>query len=150
MKLAVHQPNYLPYLGFFDKARQVDVFVLLDDVQFTTRGYTNRNRIKSPSGSKWLTVPVKRQQDQSIKDVRIDEGKKWQRIHLNTLKHMYGKAPHYQELEDLLQSVYSTDWKFLAKLNTVLIKKVFDFLDINPEIKISSELNIRVNEPTTR
>ena len=75
MKVAIHQPQYLPWLGYFDKIDQVDCFVLLDDVQFKKNEWQNRNRIKTPQGWQWLTVPVIHRFPQRIDEVRIPPGK---------------------------------------------------------------------------
>ena len=130
MKCAVHQPNFLPYLGFFDKARQVDIFVILDDVQFTSPGFTNRNRIKTPTGSKWLTVPIQGDKRAPINQTLVSEGIKWRKSHLTTLKHMYGKSKYYKSLEPFLLEVYNQNWKLLVDFNFKLLKWCFELFNI--------------------
>ena len=93
--LSVLQPGYLPWLGFFDQMRQCDVFVLYDDVQFDKHGWRNRNRVKSPQGVQWLTVPVRHKGlgKQKIIDVEIDNTTVWGRKHVATIQQCYAKAP---------------------------------------------------------
>src|SRR5262245_54186546 len=104
--LAVLQPGYLPWLGFFDQLLRSDVFVLSDDVQFDKHGWRNRNRVKSPTGPVWLTVPVRHKGlgFPSILDVEIVPGR-WAGKHISTLKQLYTRAPfakrYLPELEEL-------------------------------------------------
>jgi hypothetical protein len=77
--LAAHQPQYLPWLGFFDKLAQADVFVLLDTVQFKKNEWQNRNRIKGPTGPQWLTVPVRHRFPQTIAEVEVPPDDPWSR-----------------------------------------------------------------------
>ncbi len=142
MKLTVHQPNFLPYLGFFDKIRQVDIFVVMDDVQYTKRGFTNRNRIKKPDGAMWLTVPVKSERDSLVNEVRISNHVDWKSRHLKTLEHMYSKAGHFDEVFPVIQDVYSQDWSLLSDLNIEMIRRCFYFLGITVRMVMSSSLDI--------
>ncbi len=102
--LSAHQPCYLPWLGFFDKVRRSDTFVLLDDVQFSTGrdNYVNRVRVKSPAGVKWLTLPLDMagHLDKSIAEMTVLPG--WREQHLRTLREYYRGAPHLDILDMLL------------------------------------------------
>ena len=150
MKVAVHQPNFLPYLGFFDKARQVDVFVILDDVQFTHGGFTNRNQIKTPQGTMWLTVPIQSMKLTSINRILIARDAKWRRTHLKSYQHMYGKAVHYELLESSLIDIYNQEWEYLLDFNFALLKWCFELLEINVDVKFSSTLKINATTGTER
>src|SRR6184192_3437498 len=107
--LAVLQPGYLPWLGFFDQLQRSDVFVYYDDVQYDKHGWRNRNRIKSPSGPHWLTVPVRHSGLgwPPISAVEIESGAPWARKHLGTIRQCYARAPYTDrylaELGELLQ-----------------------------------------------
>jgi hypothetical protein len=143
--VAAHQPNFAPWLGFFDKARSADVLVLLDTVQFIKRGYQNRTRVKAPSGPQWLTVPVisKGRYDQATKDVEIDESTRWRAVHLRTLQSTLAKAPHYDALLDAVRPVYDrADLHRLAELNVALIRTVVQRLGIDTRLVLASELPV--------
>ena len=107
--LAVLQPGYLPWLGFFDQVRRADHFVFYDDVQFDKHGWRNRNRVKSGKGPVWLTVPVRARgrMGQRINEVEIAEGVPWARKHLQTIEQLYAQSPYRSlylpELSELLQ-----------------------------------------------
>src|SRR2546428_602993 len=98
MVVTIHQPEHLPWLGFFDKVRQADVFVILDHVRYRKRYFQNRNRIRAEHGAIWLTVPVhvKGMFHQPINEVRIDnEGNpRWREKCWNSIVQNYRKAPH--------------------------------------------------------
>ena len=100
-KGAIIQSNYLPWKGYFDMINDVDLFVFMDDVQFTTRDWRSRNRIKTQHGALWLTVPVGARRNRLIQDVVINQSK-WQQLHHKNLIHHYGKTPYFKYVEALL------------------------------------------------
>ena len=125
--VAIHQPNYLGNLPFFHKIKKSDVFVFLDNVQYTKNGWTNRNKIKVPRGTQWLTVPILHKHNQLIKDVRIDNSTDWRKKHLKTFEMNYKKAPCYYPVMDLIDHIYyEREWKYLANLNIALINEITD------------------------
>jgi hypothetical protein len=143
--VAAHQPNFAPWLGFFDKTQHADVLVLLDTVQFIKRGYQNRTRVKGPQGPQWLTVPVrsKGRYDQLTCDVEIDESTDWRRAHLRTLHGLLAKAPHRDALLDVVESVYAQALgPRLVDLNLALISAVVERLDIPTRLVRASELDV--------
>src|ERR1035437_9913354 len=105
MILAVHQPQYLPWLGYFHKIANCDLFLFLDDVQYKKREFQNRNRIKTPSGDLWLTIPVitKGHFTQNIKDVQINKEEKWESQHWDSIVQNYSKAAHFAEHKEFFQ-----------------------------------------------
>lgn len=130
MIVAVDQPNYIPWKGYFDMIHDVDLFIFYNDVQYTTRDWRNRNIIKTPNGAKWLTVPVCRgARDRRICDVEIADSA-WQRIHYETIRFAYGKAPYFKKYKDFLEDVYlDHEWKYLRELDEYMIKTIAtDFL----------------------
>src|SRR4029079_10372519 len=92
--VAVLQSNYLPWKGYFDIIHDADLFIFYDDVQYTKNDWRNRNRIKAPGGTAWLTVPVGQALDRRICDVEIREHH-WQLKHWRTLQQCYGQSPHF-------------------------------------------------------
>src|SRR5271165_4733665 len=104
MRVGIIQPNYIPWRGYFDFIASVDVFIVLDDVQYTVRDWRNRNRIKTPAGLRWLSVPVKQSRGDLICEVRIDEASRWRDDHLNAMRQNYEKCPHYAKYFDLFRT----------------------------------------------
>lgn len=117
--LVVLQPGYLPWLGFFDQLRRADVFAYYDDVQFDKHGWRNRNRIKTPGGPLWLTVPVLHSGKgrPKIVDTLIDTRASWQRKHVASLKQYYGRAPHAARYLPEIEEVLGRPWTHLADLD---------------------------------
>jgi hypothetical protein len=140
--LAVLQPGYLPWLGFFDQLRRSDVFVLYDDVQYDKNGWRNRNRIKSPKGPHWLTVPVRVSLGQRILDVEIDNRQTWARKHLGTIEQFYKKAPFFGTYFPALEATLTRTWDKLVDLDAALISQMASWLGIETEIVRCSELGV--------
>jgi WbqC-like protein len=142
--VSAHQPNFAPWLGFFDKALHSDVLVLLDTVQFIKRGYQNRARIKTSTGPQWLTVPVisKGRYDQATRDVEIDETAAWRAVHLRTLQTVLARAPYRDELLAVVEPIYGRDdLHLLTDLNMEIIRAVADRLGIATRLVLASELS---------
>ncbi|MDI6739255.1 MAG: WbqC family protein [Candidatus Edwardsbacteria bacterium] len=145
MVLSAHQPNYLPWPGFFQKMARCDVFVLLDAVQYARRSYTARCLVKGADGKKhWLTVPVFKtgRYHQTVAEVEIDNQDPWQNTHRRTLESVYAKAPYFREHQWLLDLAYGKPWNSLCELNTALITALAERLDIKPRIVRLSELSV--------
>jgi len=119
MIVAIHQPVYLPWLGFFHKMRSSDVFVFLDDVPFSKNSVENRNLIKTPQGKLWLTVPVRTvgRYGQLIRDVEIDNSQNWAEKHWKSLSMNYRKARFYSTHAPFFETLYSKDWSKLMHLS---------------------------------
>ncbi len=130
-KVAVLQSNYLPWKGYFDIIHDVDEFIFYDEVQFTKNDWRNRNRISTPSGIQWLTIPTFGSTTQCIDEVHT-AGSKWQRKHFNTLVTYYSKAPFFSKYRDFLEDFYlAREWENLSQLNRYLITHIAgDFLGI--------------------
>ncbi len=141
--LAAHQPQYLPWLGFFDKVAQADIFVLLDNVQFKRREWQNRNRIKGATGPQWLSVPVKQQLGQTIAEVEISDTKPWARKHMRALELNYGRAAHFEEVMTTIAAILKQPHTHLATLNIELIGKLTGHLDIDTRMVLCSETEAR-------
>jgi hypothetical protein len=116
--VAAHQPAYLPWLGYFDKLRHVDLFVFMDAVQFTKGNYQNRNKIKTPQGPLWLTVPVKSKGrlSSTICETPVDQQANWATKHLQAIHANYRRASNYQHLFPALQKLYAAQHDKLGEL----------------------------------
>ncbi len=134
----IHQPQYFPYLGFFHKLSQADVFVVMDSVEFLRRGLQHRNKIKTAQGEQWLTVPVLHRQHQLIQEVKINREFPWSRKHWGTLCTNYSPAPYFDHYAPALQRLLCQDWDSLGDLNLALIHWVMDQLELAmPVVKLS-------------
>jgi len=148
--VAVHQPQYLPWIGYFDKMRRADVFCYLNDVQYKKNEWQNRNRIKTAQNWQWLTVPVRYRFPEQINEVQINNTIRWNKKHLQALITNYNRAPYFKAYSSIFEDIFSKEWDFISELNIHLIERLKDALQL-PEKKtiISSQLNLR-DEPTDR
>ncbi len=138
MIISIHQPNFLPWLGYFHKIRMADVHVFLDDVQFTKNSYINRTRIKTPNGPYWLTVPVKVTLGMKINEVGISD-RRWLEKACKTIECFYKKTPHFDFLYEELVMALSANYENLASMNIALIKKICDLLGLEKTFVCSSD-----------
>ena len=143
VKGAIIQSCYLPWKGYFDIINDVDLFVFLDDVQYTARDWRNRNSIKTRQGLLWLTVPVGTKRNRLIQDVTINQHE-WQNKHYKSIKHHYGKATHYQHIEPLMQRIYAEHvWGNLSELNQFITREIAQhFLGIDTEFINAASLHV--------
>jgi hypothetical protein len=150
--LAIVQSNYIPWKGYFDMIRRADEFVLYDDVQYTRRDWRNRNRIKTPQGITWLTIPVevKGKYYQAVKDTKISDPH-WGRTHWRTLCHCYGGAPHFKGCQELFESLYlGCRHEFLSDINRDWIKAICRQLGIGTRISQSMDYHLSEPDPSHR
>src|SRR5262245_29725715 len=128
MKIAIHQPHFLPWLGYLHRMAQVDAFVLLDHVQFERRNYQNRTMIRMNGEARWLTVPVvQRSQKERIIDKEVDNSggeRWWGRTVMSTLQHTYGRTEHFRQYLPALREVIETPRARLVDVNQATL----DFL----------------------
>lgn len=140
--VAIHQPNYLPWAGYFYKMLACDDFVFLDDVVLATRSFSNRNRVKTKDGTKWLTVPCTHTWGETlIKDVSIAD-QKWQKKHLRTLEESYRRAPYLDDYMPSLTEIILTNNTGLCDLNVRLIKQIAEWLNVSCSFHKSSEFGV--------
>lgn len=141
----VEQPSYLPWLGYFDLMAQADVWVWLDDVQYTKRDWRNRNRVAAKEEAEWLTIPVRSsgRYDQEIRGVEIDYGRSWRRKHLATLDRCYGRAPHFGCVRDLIEEAFASQPTLLADLVIHLGESLAKLLGLAPEFRRSSAMALQ-------
>lgn len=128
--VAVLQSNYIPWKGYFDIIHDADLFVFYDDVQFTKNDWRNRNRIKTPKGTEWLTIPVGQDISRLICEVTLPDAR-WAKVHWKTLSQNYARAPHFARYRELFESIYlGREWKSLSELNRHLIEAISSELGI--------------------
>jgi WbqC-like protein family len=139
--VAIVQSNYLPWKGYFDLINSVDEFILYDEVQYTRRDWRNRNRIKTPKGLEWITVPVnvKGQYTAPIRNIGIAE-RDWGRRHWTTIVYNYGRAAHFRTYEKTLEQAFvgAAD-THLSALNRRLLELVCGLLGIETPLRWSWE-----------
>jgi len=140
MILAAHQPQFMPWLGYFDKMLRSDVFVLLDNVQFKKNEWQNRNRVLMNGAPSWLTVPVLHHFPQNINEVEVNSAGDWKSKHLKTLAQCYGRTPFFEETYSLAQGVYAPEWKLLSPLNLASLEMLKAALEIKTRLVLSSTL----------
>lgn len=145
MIVTIHQPNYAPWTGFFDKLAQADMFVLLDTVPFTKGGFQNRVKVLGANGPQWLTVPVltKGLLGQATSQVRVDDLKGWRETHLKTLRTLYGKAPHADAALGIVEASLGLNTDLLAELCVDLITRVVTGFGLDTKLVVASDLTAR-------
>lgn len=149
MLVAIHQPNFLPWLGYFDRMLEADLFVLLDHVQFERRNYQNRALIRLEDEERWLTVPVVQlSQKERIIEKRVDNPadvsgtRWWGPNHFNTLRYAYRKAPFFDLYAPALQRILTSRWDKLVDLNIALLEVAREALAIDTPLVRSSTLDV--------
>lgn len=144
MKIAILQPNYIPWKGVFDLIDQVEVFVFYDDVQYTVKDWRNRNIIKTSHGDKWLSVPVihKGKRNQLIHEAKINNNENWQKKHYKSIKLAYSNAEYFDEYHYILEELYlKNSWSKIANLDIFSTKLIAKALGINVDWVRAKDLN---------
>jgi len=137
MKIAIHQPQYMPWIGYFNKIAQSDVFVFLDDVQFKKNEWQHRNRIRNSQNWQWLSIPNSYSFPQLITEVKIINNE-WQKKHLRSLQICYGKAPFYKEYINKFEIFYSQSWDTIDRVSIDSTRLLLKILGINVQTEVSS------------
>ena len=150
MIVSVHQPQYLPWLGYFDKISRADVFVLLDNVQFKKNEWQNRNRIKTAQGTQWLTVPVRYRFPQLMNTVEINDIERWQHRQRQALLSNYRRAPFWATLEGFFEEIFSGDWRTISELNVFVVTRLAQILGIETPLHMASNLPSFPEHPDQR
>ena len=141
-RVAIIQSSYIPWKGYFDIANDVDEFIFLDHVQFTSRDWRSRNRIKTKDGLLWLTVPAGSDRNRRICDVRLEDPA-WQQKHWKSILGSYSKAPHFKDYRAFFEDLYlGRRWESLAEMNQVMTRRIAsELLGINTVFRDSRELS---------
>lgn len=141
--VCIHQPDFVPYLGFFQRLLMSQHFILLDDVQFIRRGWQHRDRIKGRNGSVWLTLSLRKgDYCQRITEVELSEDTNWIDDNLNLLRECYGKAVHFSEMFPQVEGIYRAGHCRMIDFNCALLNLVMEYLDIAIPISRASEYDI--------
>lgn len=144
-KVLITQSNYIPWKGYFDAIHFADIFVLYDDMQYTRRDWRNRNKIKTPQGLQWLTIPVevKGKYFQKINETKIsDLG--WPKDHWNMILQNYRNAPYFNLNKDFFEELYlNCQEKYLSTVNYRFLKAICGLLEIKTEFRWSSEFALK-------
>ncbi|MGZ8933272.1 MAG: WbqC family protein [Methylobacter sp.] len=144
MKLAIMQPYFFPYMGYWQLIHAADCFVLFDDVQYIRRGWINRNRILKPGGGwQYILVPLKKHDlTESIKNVQAHPDKKWKELIIAQLAHYKKKACYFDEINQMVREIlFSNNEHYIAAINFAIIKKLCTYLNIKKELIVSSKQN---------
>ena len=149
MLIAIHQPQYLPWLGYLYKIDKADVFVILDNIQYKKNEWQNRNRIKTSQGCQWITVPVLYRFPEKISEVRVNNKENWGRKHLQALITNYSKSPYFENYKSFFEDIFNRNWDRLVDINIEIIKFLITALDLKTRLVIASDLKLR-EEPTER
>jgi hypothetical protein len=141
MRLGALQPGYLPWSGFFDQIDRSDVFVLYDDLPYAKDSWRNRNRVRTPQGCCWLTVPVVNEgrSRKTIREIEISNARDWRRAHWRTIKNHYAGAPHFADHEEFFGRLYEKPWRYLVDLDLEIIFYLVGVLGIKTRMLLSSE-----------
>jgi len=153
MLVTIHQPNYLPWAGFFHKWLISDAFIILDTVQYHKNEWQNRNRIKGQNGAQWVTVPVSYRFPQSILEVGIaapNGSSNWARKQVAAIEQAYVKAPYLELYWPKLREVLQQPWQRIADLNTAIICCLGEMLGCQAPLHLASRMEADSTDPTER
>jgi hypothetical protein len=140
VRVAIHQPQYLPWLGYLAKWAAADLFILLDVVPYEKNGWQNRNRVKTRDGVRWLTVPVHAHLGTPIREIAIDGSRAWPAQHLRTIEQAYARAPWLATYRGELAALYATPWTHLTPLAAASARWLGGACGIATPVRLASEL----------
>lgn len=148
MRLALMQPYFFPYIGYFSIVKQVDRYIVLDTVQYIEHGWMNRNRILKPEGGwQYIRVPIKKHSSTAlIPEVLIDNSQKWEQKLCNQLQH-YKKAPYYEQTMQVVQNILEKKYDAICDLNVAILKGICRYLQIDTQIDLLSEAGLQYEQP---
>jgi hypothetical protein len=145
--VAIHQPHYMPWLGYLAKWAAADVFVFLDTVQYEKNGWQNRNRIKTEAGPRWLTVPVHARLGTAIADVTVDVAQPWRERHLRAIEQAYAGAAHLAAHRESLAALYAQEWERLTPLAVASALWLARAVGIATPARLASALGVAADTP---
>ncbi len=142
--VVIHQPDFIPYLGFFDRLLKADVYVVFDNVQYvrSSRGWTSRDKIKTRNGEKWISVSTqKAPRDTAINQILLAEDEQWKKDNLNLITENYKRCGYYDEIMPYIEKLYQFQGKRMMDFNLESIKMLMKLFDIEIETVIASDLD---------
>lgn len=145
LKISISQSNYIPWEGYFDLIASVDEFIFYDCAQYTRRDWRNRNRIKTPAGMMWLSIPVKTKGGylEPISAIEVADAS-WSTKHWRQIEHSYARAPLFRPVADFLSGLYrSADSTLLSAINRTLVIGIAGYLGIQTKFRDTSEFALR-------
>lgn len=143
MIVAIHQPNFFPWLGYFSKIKHSDVFILLDTVDLqigNANSITTRTKIKTQQGELWLTIPIKKSENKLISAIQIDNRQPWQKKMLKTIQMAYSKAPEYPTVYPMIENLINASHESMSAFNSSIITTIAQWLEIKTQIVVASKL----------
>lgn len=148
MKVAIMQPYFMPYIGYFQLINAVDEFIIFDTPQFIRHGWIERNRILKPDGEPlYIKVPlIKHKRETVIKDLRIRNDESWKQKILAQIVPYKKKAPYYNEVVELLNEIFENETDSLAEFNIRSLQKICNYLGISTPIKVWSKMGVSIVE----
>ena len=151
MRACIHQPNYLPYLGIFNKIKNSELFVVYDIAQYVKDRFDNRNLIKTATGTQWLTIPLQ-DKDSFLKrfyEVKLPRDDFWKKDHLRSIKVNYAKVKHFHKYFPKIKKIYEKNHIFLADFTLDIIKFLMESFKIKTPIVKSRDLNLDLAKKST-
>ncbi len=139
-KAAIIQSSFLPWKGYFDIIHDVDIFVFLDDVQYTKQDWRNRNRIKTPNGTQWIIVPVVGGIHQLLCETRIDYSRDWREKHVKMIHAYYAASPFYKSQASKVFDIFEKRFETISELNIYATKMIARLLGIEVKFINSTDL----------
>ncbi|HUI90658.1 MAG TPA: WbqC family protein [Chitinivibrionales bacterium] len=143
MKLAIHQPHYMPGPAYFHKMASADFFVFLNDAQFEKNEWQHRNRIRNASGAQWLSVPTTYKFPQKINEVEVDFSQNWQRNHFHSIEACYGKAAFYSKYAPLFAEFFCAPCSKIDRIDIDSVKLLAGILGIKTEYALTSDYKFK-------
>lgn len=140
--VVAHQPEFLPYIGFFHRLLKADLFIIADTVQYEKQNFQNRNRIKTVSGERWITASIaKHPVETNINQIFLSRKFDWRTEHLCTIRENYRKAPFFRQIYPIIEELYNYECEKLIDFNINSIKLLCRLFDIKVEIILSNSLD---------
>jgi hypothetical protein len=143
-KVAILQSNYIPWKGYFDMIAAVDEFIIYDDVQFTKNDWRNRNRIKTPTGLQWISIPVRQVNlKQKISETKVID-KRWADKHWKTIKQNYSRVEGFSAYSSIIAETYqqASEFEFLSDINLLFIRTICKLADIKTSIRLCTDYTL--------
>ncbi len=139
----ISQSNYLPWKGYFQMIAETDIFVFYDTVQFTKRDWRSRNKIMTPRGPTWLTIPVGGDRNRRIDEVVLPKGE-WRENHIETIRRIYAYSNNIRDLESILEPIFENEKiTLLSEFNQAIIRKISEYLELNTIFMNASDFDVK-------